>query len=184
MPFSYPLTDSELYVTITAAKNTEIFDINETLKEIDRKANDKTYQLFDADKIAGPIHLYFAAANANYAIENGLNISNRLDIETLLYASTQTQISKAIQTIGISSNTHQVAIVVISKIKDDQVAVSIAEYLGEIDDSALEISPKKFQALIKLYNLSKKAIESIDGDKKTALTSLITEKGALISLKR
>jgi tRNA threonylcarbamoyladenosine modification (KEOPS) complex Cgi121 subunit len=178
------MTDSELYVTITAVKNTEISDINETLKELDRITNDKIYQLFDADKIAGPIHLYYAATNANYAMENGINISNRLDIETLLYASTQTQISKAIQTIGVSNNTHRVAIAVISEVKDDQVSVSIAESLGEIDDSALDISPEKCQALIKLYNLSVNAIESIGGDKLKALTSLITEKGALISLKR
>ena len=184
MPYSYPITNTDLYTTITAAKNTEIKNINETLKELDKKTDNKIYQLFDANKIAGPLHLYYAAANANYAMENGLNISNRLEIETLLYASTQTQIARAIQTIGVSNKTKDVAIVVISKTMYDQVAVLIAEYLGEIDDTVLDTTPKKYQTLLRLYDVSITAIESVGGDKNKALTSLITEKAALISLKR
>jgi tRNA threonylcarbamoyladenosine modification (KEOPS) complex Cgi121 subunit len=184
MPHSYPISQSRIFVTITASTNVEIFDINQTLKEIDKKADNKTYQIFDADKIAGPLHLYYAAANAYYAIEKGTNISKRLDIETILYASAQTQISKAIETIGVNKKTHHVAVLLFSENKNDHTAVIIAESLGKLDDSALNITRQKYQALIKLFNISISAIESIGGDKNKALISLITEKGALISLKR
>ncbi|MFC1802547.1 KEOPS complex subunit Cgi121 [Thermoproteota archaeon] len=184
MPYSYPITGSTLYITITATKTTHIEDINETLRTLDKKIVDKIYQLFDADKIAGPLHLYYAAANAHHAIEYKNNISNKLDVETLLYASTQNQISKAIQTIGVSKKTQRIAVAVISNTNEDPATTLIAEYLGEIDDSVLELTPEKYTTLLKLYEINETAIESVGGDKYSALTSLITEKGTLISLKR
>lgn len=184
MSHSYPITDSKLYVTITAAKDTHVEDINKTLAELDQKAEGKIFQLFDADKITEPNHIYYAAANAYYAMENKSNISNRLDVETLLYASTQNQISKAISTIGVSRKTQRIAVAVISEKENDSLAKQIAESLGEIDDSVLEPMQEKYEALKKLYEVSDTAIETIEGDSYKALTSLITEKGTLISLRR
>jgi len=184
MPYSYKITGSNLYVTITAATNTEIADINQTLSQLDQQLGEKTYQLFDADKIADQHHLYYAAANAYYAMENEGNISNKLDVETLLYASTQNQISKAIKLIGVSEKTKRIAVVVVSEQENDAVAIKIAEYLGDIDDKVLEIDQAKFEALKKLYEITDTAIETVGCDRYKALTSLITEKSTLISLRR
>ena len=184
MPYSYKITGSNLYVTITAATNTEITDINKTLAELDKKVSGTVFQLFDADKIADQYHLYYAAANAFYAMENGGNISNKLDVETLLYASTQNQISKAIKLIGVSEKTKRIAVVVISEQENDSTAKKIAEYLGDLDDKALEIDQEKFVALKKLYEITDTAIETVGCDRYKALTSLITEKSTLISLRR
>jgi len=184
MPYSYKITGSNLYVTITAATNTEIADINQTLSQLDQQLGEKTYQLFDADKIADQHHLYYAAANAYYAMENGGNISNKLDVETLLYASTQNQISKAIKLIGVSEKTKRIAVVVVSEQENDAVAIKIAEYLGDIDDKVLEIDQAKFEALKKLYEITDTAIETVGCGRYKALTSLITEKSTLISLRR
>ena len=184
MPYSYKITGSNLYVTITAATNTEITDINKTLAELDKKVSGTVFQLFDADKIADQYHLYYAAANAYYAMENGGNISNKLDVETLLYASTQNQISKAIKLIGVSEKTKRIAVVVISEQENDSTAKKIAEYLGDLDDKALEIDQEKFVALKKLYEITDTAIETVGCDRYKALTSLITEKSTLISLRR
>ena len=184
MPYSYKITGSNLYVTITVATNTEITDINKTLAELDKKVSSTVFQLFDADKIADQYHLYYAAANAFYAMENGGNISNKLDVETLLYASTQNQISKAIKLIGVSEKTKRIAVVVISEQENDSTATEIADYLGDLDDKALEIDQEKFEALKKLYEITDTAIETVGCDRYKALTSLITEKSTLISLRR
>ena len=184
MPHSYLITGSELYITITAAKETHVEDINKTLAELDKKANGKIYQLFDADKITGPHHIYYAAANAHYAMENKSKISNKLDVETLLYASTQNQISTAIKMIGVSGKTMRIAVAVISEKENDPLAKQIAETLGVVDDKVLEPSPEKYEALKKLYEITAIAIETIEGDSYKALTSLITEKSTLISLRR
>jgi hypothetical protein len=67
---------------------------------------------------------------------------------------------------------------------DDPAASQIAEYLGDLNDKILEPSPEKYNALKELYEVTETAIGIIGGDEYKALTSLITEKGALISLKR
>lgn len=184
MPYSYSITDSNLYVTITAADDARVEDINQTLKQLDEGMGGKTYQLFDADRITEPNHIYYAAANAYYAIEKGINISNKLDVETLLYASAQNQISKAINLVGVSKKTRRIAVVVISEIEKDNDAKRIADYLGKLNDDLLQPSQKKYEALRNLYGITQTTIDIVGGDKYKALTSLITEKGALISLKR
>jgi tRNA threonylcarbamoyladenosine modification (KEOPS) complex Cgi121 subunit len=184
MPYSFLISDSELWVTITAVENVKVEDINETLTKLDMMNKGKIYQLFDADKIADQNQLYYAAANAYYAMENGSNISNKLEVETLLYASTQNQISKAIKLIGISNKTRRIAVTVISKIEKDPATTKIAQFLGDLNDKVLELTPEKYETLKQLYEITETAIETTGYDKFTALTSLITEKSTLISLRR
>lgn len=184
MPYSFHISGSSLWVTITGAENTDIDDINHTLRTLDQMNEGKTYQLFDADKITDQYHIYYAAANAYNAMKTGNNISNKLDVETLLYASTQNQISKAIKLIGVSKQTQQIAVAVISEIENDPTATKIAEHLGDPTDTVLELTPTKYSALKALFEVSDNAIEAVGGDKNRALTSLITEKSALISLRR
>lgn len=184
MPYSHPITGSGLYVTITAADKTSVPDINKTLDELDKIADGKVYQLFDADKITDHRHIHYAAANAYYALETGNNISNTLNVETLLYASTQDQIYKAIKAIGVSQKTRRIAILVVSDTVNDELAKQIAHQLGTLDDNLLRLTPEKFDALKQFYGITETALNTINGDEYQALTSLITEKGALIILKR
>jgi tRNA threonylcarbamoyladenosine modification (KEOPS) complex Cgi121 subunit len=184
MPYSYPISGSRLWVTITAAENISVPDINTTLSQLDQMNEGKTYQLFDADKITDQYHIYYAAANAHYAMKNHNNISNKLEVETLLYVSTQNQISKAIKLVGVSEKTKRIAIAVISETEKDPTATKIAEYLGDPRDRALEQNPEKYIALKKLYEITDKAIDTVGGNKHKALTSLITEKSTLIGLRR
>ena len=184
MPYSFPISGSRLWVTITAAENINVADINETLGQLDQMNHGTTYQLFDADKITGKYPIYYAAANAYYAMENSGNISNKLEVETLLYASTQNQISKAIELVGVSKNTERIVVAVISETENDPAATKIAEYLGDPRDNALEQTPEKYIALKKLYEITDTAIDTVGGDKYKALTSLITEKSTLIGLRR
>ncbi len=184
MPYSFLISGSSLWVTITAASNISVDDINKTLDQLDQMNHGKKYQLFDADKITDQYHLYYAAANAYYAMENGSNISNKIDVETLLYASTQNQISKAIKLIGVSKKTKQIAIIVISETENDPAATKIADYLGDPTDKSLALTPEKYKALKIIYEITDTAIETVGGDKYKALTSLITEKSTLIGLRR
>jgi len=184
MPYSFTISGSKLWVTITGAENTNIIDINETLSQLDQMNQGKNYQLFDADKITDQYHIFYAAANAHYAMENGRNISNNLEVETLLYASTQNQISQAIKLIGVSKKTTKIAVAVISETENDPATTLIAEHLGNPKDNVLQLTPEKYKALKTLYEIPDTAINTVGGDKNKALTSLITEKSALIGLRR
>lgn len=184
MPYSHPITGSDLYVTITAAANTHVPDIHQTLGKLDKIADGKVYQLFDADKITDHRHIHYAAANAYHAMKTGNNISKTLNVETLLYASTQDQIYKAIQAIGVNPKTRYIAILVVSKTDNDELAKQIAHHLGTLDDNLLQLTPEKYDTLKQFYGITETAINTVKGEKYHALTSLITEKGALLSLKR
>ena len=181
---SLKISDSSYYVTIIGVKDTAILDINQVLKSLDLLADGTSYQLFDAELIAGPNHLYHSAANAVYATKNGLNISNNLSVETLLYVACENQINKAIRLLGVSDDTKHVAVVVISETENDPKATILAESLGVKDDTVIELSPEKYEALKILFSVSEDAIKSTGKEPFEALTSLITEKGALLSLRR
>jgi tRNA threonylcarbamoyladenosine modification (KEOPS) complex Cgi121 subunit len=181
---SFKITDSNTIVTVTGVRDVSISDINETLKKLDKLVEGASYQIFDADKIAGAVHIYHAASNAEYAINNSLNISKSLSVETLLYAGCENQIKTAIKLLGVSTKTRNIAVTVFSETEDDLVAERIAESLGTIDNVVLEITPEKYESLKNLYSITETAIETLGLDNYEALLGLITEKGALISLNR
>jgi len=151
---------------------------------LDKLVDGGSYQIFDADKVAGAVHIYHAAANADYAIKNGLNISKSISIETLLYAACENQISTAIKLLGVSSGISSIAVAVFSETEDDPNAEKIAKSLGTIDGSVLDITPEKYESLKNLYGITETTIETLGIDKNEALLGLITEKGALLSLRR
>jgi len=184
MPYTYRITESKLNLAVTGARDVSVKDINDTLKGLDMLADGVQYQLFDADKIAGPNHIYYAAANADYAMRNGLNISDNLNVETLLYAACENQINKAIRLIGVSKKTEAVAVTVLSKKDEYELSEAIAASLGTVDDSVLDITPVKYESIKELYGITETAIETLGTDKYEALTSLIAEKGSLLSLRR
>ena len=82
-----------------------------------RKENTENVELqfFDANLIATQQHLYFAALNALQAFQNKTNISKSLAMETMLYASAQRQIQKAIQRCGIKPQTTTMAVIIIGE---------------------------------------------------------------------
>ena len=181
---SFKITDSNTYVTVTGVNGVSISNINETLKSLDKLVGGSSYQIFDADKIAGAEHIYHAAANAEYAIKNSLNISKSISIETLLYAACENQINTAIKLLGVSSGTSNVAVAVFSEAENDPTGETIAKSLGTINDSVLDITPEKYESLKNLYGINETTIGTLDIDKNEALLGLITEKGALLSLRR
>ncbi len=182
--FSYRISGSKTFVTITGITGVHVKDINETLTQLDEQANGTMYQLFDADYIAGPNHLYHAAANAQYALNNGLNISSKLSIETLLYAACENQINRAIKTFGVSGKTQNAAVTVFSETENDPITEEISLSLGEMDDRVLDITPEKYEKLVELFGLTEKAVKTVGMKPFPSLTGLITEKGALLSLRR
>ena len=137
-----------------------------------------------AGKVAGPDHIYYAAAKADYAMSNGINISNNLNVETLLYAACENQINKAIEFLGVSNTTETLAVVVFSEKDEYRLAEDIAAYLGTVDDSVLDITSEKYELIKGSYEVTDIAIETVGSDRNTALTGLIAEKGALLSLRR
>jgi KEOPS complex subunit Cgi121 len=172
-------------IAILGFSNVKIENPNSLLEQF-RTENKTPIQFFDAKFVAGKQHLYFAAINALNAFEKKTNISNNLAVETLLYASGQRQIKKAVKMLGITQNTTEIAALIIPKNaqeKQKYIKIVTDTILGKRDDQVLELKDMKISAIKKLFQISKQEFEAKlekEGLEKEALTDLVIEHMALL----
>ena len=183
---TYRLTEADIYVALAGARGVEVADVDAILETVRRLAGASAFQLFDADMVAGWRHLFHAAVNAAHAIRGGSAVSNSVEVESMLYASCQDQISKAFTLMGLGPQVKNVAILVLSKEPSDaeRLAAEIAERLGQPDDDVLNVTPEKYERLKEVFDVNDRALAAVGGDPYEALTSLVVEKGALLPLRR
>ncbi|MFQ6065131.1 MAG: KEOPS complex subunit Cgi121 [Candidatus Bathyarchaeia archaeon] len=178
------------YVAIAGFRNAQVEDVDDLFNLVRKKVADVDVQFFDANLIAGWEHLYFATLNALKAFESKLNISNSLAMETLLYASAQRQISKAIDLMGIKPDSSQIAVLIVARtLEETESALEIVSKLvsGERDDNILELTDDKIERIRKLFDISDLELESKlkrNGLKREALVDLVIEHGALLVTQR
>jgi KEOPS complex subunit Cgi121 len=184
------LEDFDRYFAAAGFRNVKVNDINGFFNVIRKKLKDANVQFFDARLIAGWKHLYFAALNALNAFKNKTNISNSVAVETLLYASAQRQINKAVELLGIKPESSQVAVLVIAETK--QKTATILETVSELisserDDSVIELTSEKVNGVKRLFGISKLELEAKlekKGFEKKALLNLVIEHVALLATQR
>jgi tRNA threonylcarbamoyladenosine modification (KEOPS) complex Cgi121 subunit len=175
-------------ITIFGFSNVKIENINVFLERF-KKYRGASVQFFDAKKVAGPEHLYFAALNALCAFKKAINISNNLAVEALLYASTQRQIKKAVNLLGIKQDSSEVAVLIITENSHKKTELSrlVTKIVpGKIDNSILEITPKKVEKIRKIFGISDLELEAKlknKGLEKEALVDLVIERMALLGIK-
>jgi KEOPS complex subunit Cgi121 len=169
------------YSNISFTKAEEFLKANR--KEIKRTID---MQFFDAELIATQEHLYFAALNALEAFQNKTNISKSPAMETMLYASAQRQIQKAIQRCGIKPETKNMAVLIIGKKQTpiQSVLEAISEYIGmEPDEKVLEMSKTKEKKIIKTFQITDEELNTVtkNDDREGAVVNLVIERVALLS---
>jgi tRNA threonylcarbamoyladenosine modification (KEOPS) complex Cgi121 subunit len=175
------------YVEITGYKNVE-FAVAEGFLKDNRKINNQkiAIQFFDADLIATGQHLYFAVLNALEAFKNKTNLSKSIAMETMLYASAQRQIQRAIQQSGIKPETTKMAVVIIGedeapiKLVLDEISAVVG---SQPDESVLEVSTSKEKRIQKAFQISEKETEIVIKNKNRceALVNLVVEHMALLA---
>jgi tRNA threonylcarbamoyladenosine modification (KEOPS) complex Cgi121 subunit len=174
------------YVEITGYDGIK-FEKAEMLLKTNRKqpSQNVDIQFFDAELIAAQEHLYFAVLNAMQAFKNKTNLSKSPAMETMLYASAQRQIQKAILRTGIKPQTHKMAIVIVG---DDPKQIEIAlkivtESMGtEPDERVLDLTKNKETKIKKTFGITDEELKIFEnGDQKKAITNLVIERVALIS---
>jgi tRNA threonylcarbamoyladenosine modification (KEOPS) complex Cgi121 subunit len=143
-------------------------------------------QFFDAELVATWQHLYFAVLNALLALKNGRNISKSVAMETILYASAQRQIRKAIDFMGVKCAIADVAMVIICESPESVEALlsAVSKRVGkEPDDTVLEVSKKKAQGIREAFGITAAEFEAVSekDNYKEALVDLVIERVALLS---
>ncbi len=112
----YCLLEYGKWMEITGYRNIAFTKAEEFLKANRKETKQNVeMQFFDAELIASQKHLYFAALNALQAFQNKTNISKSPAMETMLYASAQRQIQRAIQRCGIKPETKNMAVLIIGE---------------------------------------------------------------------
>jgi len=173
---------------IAGFKEARITEVPAFIEAAKKKIGSHTFQMLDADNIAGWVHLYFAVLNALKAFQDSRNLAERLDVEILLYASGQDQINKAFTIVGLTPQTRRIALVTLTE-SEEEAAIAIncvAPLLGVSDDSVLEIDEEKFKRLREVFSISDEELEAVaePGREFSALTLLLIERCALLSVHR
>lgn len=150
----------------------EIDDIPTILKKIDSIKNNCcdgcVIQLMDAKAIAGEKHLFHGIIHGLLAFKRKTNLANDLGIEIVLRTSTQRQISKALDILGLKKGKMDIAVVLINC--PDYFLDEIAN-IFTVDDSVLD---PNLDDLREFYDISDEElaifdIEDIFVDKTSAL---------------
>lgn len=178
------------YVAITGFRNVKIRDTEKFFKKVHKeKASNVEIQFLDAKYVATWQHLYFAVLNALTAFKNKENISKSLAMETMIYASAQRQIRKAMELLGIKPETSEVALLVIGE--NSETVQSVLSMISactkaQYDDTVLELSEKKKIIIKEAFGISDLEIKTVSekGDSKKTVTDLVVERMALLATQR
>ena len=154
-------------------ENIEKF-INKT-NEFSRK-NDVSIQAFDANLIFGKMHIISAYEHAKRAFERLSNTTNSIEMETLLYASGERQIQKAIKKMGIKKGHSNIAFVIINNKLSNDIAQNLLKELNLVkDDNILEGNINTLQK----FGISAEEISTVSN---THYQDIILEKVALVDI--
>ncbi len=178
------------YAAITGFRNVKIKDLEEFLENMcKKKGSNVETQFFDAKYVTTWQHLYFAVLNALTAFKNNRNISKSLAMETMLYASTQRQIRKAMELLGIKSETSEIAVLIIgenSEAVKSALSMISANATAQLEDIVLELTGEKKRIIQKTFEISDSELKTVmkKDDLKEALTNLVIERMALTATQR
>ncbi len=176
-----------VYLEIAGFRGVKFGDTEAFLKENRKKSRlGLEMQFFDADLIATSRHLYFAVLNALQAFHGKTNISKSLAVETMLYASAQRQIQRAIQRCGIKPQTQNMAATIIGEKPAEIHALlrEISRCVGaEPDEGVLEMSALKLERIEEAFQIKAEEVNSVmnGGSLDAAVVSLVVERVALLS---
>jgi tRNA threonylcarbamoyladenosine modification (KEOPS) complex Cgi121 subunit len=184
------IKEFEKYAEIAGFRNVKIKDTKEFLKKMhEEKLSNVEIQFFDAKFVASWEHLYFAVLNALTAFKNKENISKSVTMETMLYASSQRQIRKAMELLGIKPETSEIALLIIGRNSEtvkSALRLISASVKAQRDDTVLELSEEKRRNIQKAFEISDLELKTVmkkDGLEK-ALTNLVIEQMALLTTQR
>ncbi|MCW3995235.1 MAG: KEOPS complex subunit Cgi121 [Candidatus Bathyarchaeota archaeon] len=182
----YHIEEYAKYLVISGFKQISFKNVETFLKKIRKQTQPVEIQFFDADLVATQEHLYFAVLNALQAFKGKTNISKSPAMETMLYASAQRQIQRALDRCGIKPQTKNMAVVIIGE-NPGQVETQLqgitASICSQIDESILELSNAKLGKIKKAFKITTEELQTVAKGvgKEKAVVDLVIERVALLA---
>lgn len=143
-------------------------------------------QLFDCKNVLSLEHVEAAVLNALAAMKAGRNIARDLAVELLVRLSTNRKIDEAIRTVGVSDDTRQLGVNLVST-KEEVLDRARPLIIGSIKGTEIPGIPlrseEELNRLARLYGVSDTQLRTIKSrSKQEALEFAILEKMALMDL--
>ncbi|MCS7132380.1 MAG: KEOPS complex subunit Cgi121 [Nitrososphaeria archaeon] len=160
----------------------------QAIESVKNLSRDAIAQLFDGRCVISVKQIHAAAVAAHLAFKAKSNISKKFDIEFLLRLAADTQISRALEKMGITAETREIGYCVISENKNRALKVSsdIVRLVGgePMEEVELRKDERLFEAM-RFYNITEMEIEAAQAPSKAdAVLLLILERIATLDLKR
>ena len=122
-----------------------------------------TVQLMNGLLIADETHLLSAAQNALNAKRGEYVLSRSLDVEIIVFASTQRQIGRALDALGVYDGLDEIAVVVVGT-DASSVEESIRDLAGKIGNETIPpfaVTSERMERIKDHYQISDKEIGAI-----------------------
>lgn len=183
------LIEFNQFLAVLGFKEVRILSVKNFLNKVRKKTNNIPLQIFDANCIAGEKHILFATLNALNAFKQNRNISKSIEVEILIYASGQRQITKALEMIGLKEDTSEIAVAFITTKENEikRIKADVSEIVpGRRDDKVVGFQKHKLKKIIEVYNivdLDLNAFLNLNKNFWDALVVNIIEKTALLAVK-
>ncbi|NVM55823.1 MAG: hypothetical protein HWN66_19140 [Candidatus Helarchaeota archaeon] len=181
------------FVLIQGLKSVEIFNSQELIKKLTsiNSKYDVTIQICSASLIVTWEHIFLSVLHAILAFNQKRNISNQLELEILLYISSQRQIKIALEDFGIKTGNNVIIIVGNSTDQIKQALVECEnllegvrsdEVIGICDNSKLLAIREYFQ--ISDEELNAIALTDIEDSQEDAVLKAVLNRIALVTLEK
>jgi KEOPS complex subunit Cgi121 len=146
-------------------------------------------QYLDSSLIVSVGHLLSATQNAVNAWKGGYMLTRGLDAEILVYASTQRQISRAIENLGVRDGLQSIALVVVGSDKKAVrgVITKMVNKVGEEIKTAFLPDRNRLERIMHHYDVSEKEIRAFTDSEKVevwaeALSRCVVSRVSMVAL--
>jgi len=184
------IKDGEIWIGISEIKNTSSLSMDELL-EIAKTLSKSVlaFQFFNSLKIVDEMHLLSSAQNAVNAMKGEYMISRSLDVELIVYSSTQHQIGLALDTMGIKDQLASVAIVCIDADEEKirKCLADVSERVGEEVSPMFSPTSEKISSLMETFGITdlemKQFTDATDlVSRSKALSKCVVSRVSMVSL--
>ena len=164
---------------IIGIKRVYIGDPEQFLRNIREKFPSLTVQALDANFVAGFEHIKLILHQSWIAFKRGISYSKKLDLELIVRVACDSQINRALTTVGLKSGTMDLVLIAIGNQKHLKSYAEAITSLGEISDNVLKLTPKKETYLMKHHDISNNLFKATIAIK-NKLAMILSEKANLL----
>ena len=156
--------DGDEVVGITELHNSSNLTQDELVRLATSMSCDSvTIQLLNGLLISGAPHLLSAAQNAINAQKGDYMLSRSLDVEIIVFASTQRQIGKALELLGVYDGLEEIAVVIVgNNVSIVKGAIqNLTEKIGQELVPPFKPTNDRFERIKNQFQISKEEIKAI-----------------------